>query len=111
MSFTLSPRLRDAYDRRAATNPRVPPLNIPWGYQQVADYLDVKQRTVKVYRERALRHRRDGNASPGDLPDPDGSAGAHRGQWWYPKTIIKWDRDDRPGQGIGGGRPWHKEQS
>lgn len=111
VSFTLSPRLRKAYEAKAAANPNLPPLDVPWGYAEVAAYLQVRKTTVVVYRDRTLRNRNAGNPRPGDLPDPDGSMSGSRGHWWYPKTIIKWDADDRPGQGVGGGRPWHKEKN
>jgi hypothetical protein len=33
-----------------------------------------------------------------------------RSPYWYPATIDAWVKT-RPGRGVGGGRPWHKEAS
>lgn len=42
------------------------------------------------------------NAASYDLPEPDVTIGRTRG--WLPKTIDQWDAQ-RPGRGVGGGRP------
>ena len=42
------------------------------------------------------------NAASYDLPEPDVTIGRTRG--WLPETIDQWDAQ-RPGRGVGGGRP------
>jgi hypothetical protein len=58
--------------------------------------------TARTLHKRAQRRRREDTARPGDLPPPDGHAG--RAPWWYETTIVAWE-GQRPGKGIGGGRP------
>lgn len=54
------------------------------GIKQVAEYLGVA------------------NAAVYDLPEPDVRIGCTRG--WRPETIDRWNAQ-RPGRGVGGGRP------
>lgn len=42
------------------------------------------------------------NAASYDLPEPDVAIGRTRG--WLPETIDQWNAQ-RPGRGVGGGRP------
>ena len=42
------------------------------------------------------------NAASYDLPEPDVTIGPTRG--WLPDTIDQWNAQ-RPGRGVGGGRP------
>lgn len=42
------------------------------------------------------------NAAVYDLPEPDVRIGHTRG--WLPETIDRWNAQ-RPGRGVGGGRP------
>lgn len=56
----------------------------------VAAALGIKPASVRRY------------ASAGILPPPDGRLG--RTPWWRQETIAQWRRQ-RPGQGVGGGRP------
>ena len=42
------------------------------------------------------------NAASYDLPEPDALIGRTRG--WLPDTIDQWNAQ-RPGRGVGGGRP------
>lgn len=42
------------------------------------------------------------NAASYDLPEPDVTIGRTRG--WLPGTIDQWNAQ-RPGRGVGGGRP------
>jgi hypothetical protein len=64
--------------------------------------------TARTLHKRAQRRRREDVIRPGDLPVPDGHAG--RAPWWYETTIIGWE-EQRPGQGIGGGRPPKSEEA
>lgn len=61
-----------------------------WTYAEVAAHLGVAVSTLYGYR-------RDGR-----LPEPDGHLG--RTPWWQPETIEQWQAQ-RPGRGVGGGRP------
>ncbi|GGM77096.1 hypothetical protein GCM10012275_54660 [Longimycelium tulufanense] len=108
MAARMTAALRAAYVERAAVNPTVPPLDVPWGLGEIAAYLDVAVESVRTYRRRARANREAGTPKPGDLPEPDGWTGRGRGPWWWPATIIRWDAYDRPGQGTGGGRPAHR---
>ncbi|MBE1557632.1 hypothetical protein [Nonomuraea africana] len=65
-----------------------------WTMADIADYLEVKLRTVHTYRQR----RKDGD--PNGLPPEDKMIG--RTPVWKPATITSWPR---PGRGAGGGRP------
>lgn len=53
---------------------------------EVAERIGVKNASAAGYR----------------LPEPDALVGRTRG--WLPETIDEWNRN-RPGRGIGGGRP------
>lgn len=59
-----------------------------WDVARVAEHLGVSPATVRAYRAR------------GQMPDEDGRLG--RSPWWWSDTITEWER---PGQGVGGGRP------
>ncbi|KAA8828303.1 hypothetical protein [Bifidobacterium tissieri] len=57
-----------------------------WGVTDVARRLGISTAAVASYR----------------LPDPDAMIGRTRG--WLPETIDEWNAN-RPGRGVGGGRP------
>lgn len=61
-----------------------------WTVARVAAELGLTISTVYAYR-------RDGR-----MPEEDGMLG--RTPWWHPGTITAWTAN-RPGQGVGGGRP------
>ncbi|MGW5259666.1 hypothetical protein ACWEQG_01745 [Microbispora sp. NPDC004025] len=71
-----------------------------WTMQDIADYLGVQLRTVHTYRHRGAK------GEAGGLPAEDKMMG--RTPVWKPARIIRWDKD-RPGQGVGGGRPRKSE--
>lgn len=100
----LPDHLVTAYEARATKND-CPPLDRPWFKTDLAAYLGVAEDTVETYRKRALRNTRADAPRPGDMPAPDGWSGHNRGAWWWPAAIIKWVAEDRPGRGVGGGRP------
>lgn len=56
----------------------------------IAERLGIGASTVRTYR------------SQGRLPEPDAMTGPTPG--WLPATIDRW-LEQRPGQGVGGGRP------
>lgn len=73
------------------------------GYEQVAARAGVSLLTLRnSYMVKARAHRRAGTPRPGDLPEPDVTAGASPA--WFPETIEAW-LARRPGQGKGGGYP------
>jgi hypothetical protein len=74
-----------------------------WTSADVAAYLGVKVSTVRIYRTRAAANRKAGTPQPGDLPEEDRVFA--RSPVWRPARIIVWDEQDRPGRGVGGGRP------
>ncbi|MBT1182098.1 hypothetical protein JS531_09100 [Bifidobacterium sp. CP2] len=45
---------------------------------------------------------KNASAAGYNLPEPDAIIGRTRG--WLPETIDEWNRN-RPGRGVGGGRP------
>ena len=69
--------------------------------QDVAARINVGVDSIRVYHQRAVKNRRDGNPRPGDLPAPDDTFG--RSPVWKLRTIEKWEAR-RPGRGVGGGR-------
>lgn len=75
----------------------------------VAEAAGVQYRTMRNYHQTAERNRRLAEKhkdpsfiKPGDLPAPDDVFG--RSPVWKRSTINAWLRD-RPGRGVGGGRP------
>lgn len=87
--------------------------------RRAAEVADVQYRTMRNYHQVAERNRRlaaqyndpespdyDPDApayiKPGDLPPPDDTYG--RSPVWKASTIKRWMRE-RPGRGVGGGRP------
>ena len=70
---------------------------------KVAEVIGVSPRTVSSYATRARRRREAGTSRPGDFPPHDSTFG--RTPVWHRDTIRKWI-EDRPGKGVGGGRPW-----
>lgn len=72
-----------------ATRPSYPRDTNKWSYADVAAHLGVTLRTIYSYKKR-------------DLPAPDGHLG--NVPWWSPDTIRRWAKQ-RPGRGVGGGRP------
>lgn len=68
---------------------------------EIAERIGVTVDSIRVYHQRAARNRRDGNARPGDLPEPDRHYG--RSPVWKLQSIIRWEAK-RPGRGVGGGR-------
>ncbi|GAA4203642.1 hypothetical protein GCM10023074_40320 [Microbispora amethystogenes] len=73
-----------------------------WTLTDIAGFLNVQVNTARVYNARASLNRRKGTPKPGDLPKPDAIFG--RSPVWKPATIIAWS-EERPGMGVGGGRP------
>ena len=61
-----------------------------WGYPEVAAHLGTAQSTVRKYAAKEF------------LPEPDGRIGGS--PWWWADTIRAW-HEQRPGRGVGGGRP------
>lgn len=100
----LTPELVAWYEQRVrGRDTPAPALDVPWFMEEVALYLGISVDSGRVYRERANRADRTGTRKPGHLPKPDGKRS--RGMWWWPATIIGWDKYDRPRQGTGGGKP------
>lgn len=75
---------------------------------QIAERIGVQPQTVRAYHAKAEQRRRQNDVKPGDMPPPDQYYG--RTPVWKQSTVDRWHRK-RPGQGAGGGRPWHKERS
>ena len=71
-------------------------MTAQWSYAEVAAHLGVTPATVRKY------------ASTGRLPVPDGRVAAS--PWWSPDTIRAWQAQ-RPGRGVGGGRPRKRDAS
>ncbi|MEV7011070.1 hypothetical protein [Streptosporangium sp. NPDC051022] len=74
-----------------------------WTISEVAGFLGVQINTVRVYNARSVANQRNGTPKAGDLPRPDRVFG--RSPAWRPATITVWNERDRPGMGVGGGRP------
>ncbi len=70
--------------------------------QAIADRLGITAQSARAYHGRAERNRRTGQPLPGDLPPADGRVG--NSPVWDVSTIEDWILQ-RPGQGVGGGRP------
>lgn len=70
---------------------------------EVAKMIGVTYNTARFYLQQARANRRAGTPRPGDMPEPDRVFG--RSPAWRRSTIQAW-LDSRPGQGVGGGRPW-----
>lgn len=70
-----------------------------WTLAEVAEHLNIKYATLRVYVAKANRRRRDGEPRPGDIPPPDRYYG--QSPVWKPSTIEKWEKR-RPGRGAGG---------
>jgi hypothetical protein len=68
----------------------------------VAEYLGITADSARTYHGRAQHNRRNGTPRPGDLPPADGRVG--NSPVWDVSTIEDWILQ-RPGQGVGGGRP------
>ena len=73
---------------------------------EVAQRLGLGEKTIRNYHQAAARHRREKTPKPGDFPEPDDVRGRSPG--WLPETVDTW-LASRPGQGAGGGRPWHRD--
>lgn len=63
-----------------------------------ARYLSLKEVGERLHVKNAAAYR---------LPEPDALIGTTRG--WLPETIDQWNAQ-RPGQGVGGGRPRKKTE-
>ena len=74
-----------------------------WGLREIARYANVTYNSVRTYHGRAEINRRNGTPKPGDMPPPDARFG--NSPVWHPETIIRWYTVQRPGKGVGGGRP------
>ena len=61
-----------------------------WDVAKVAEHLGLSVSSVRSYRAR------------GRMPAEDGTIG--NSPWWWEDTITEWEQE-RPGQGVGGGRP------
>lgn len=70
--------------------------------QGVADRTGLTYKTVRNYHHIAEARRAAGESRPGDMPPPAATFG--RSPVWEPKAIDKWI-SNRPGRGVGGGRP------
>lgn len=68
----------------------------------IARLLGIGVPSARTYNARARQNERDGQPKPGDLPPPDRHFG--RSPAWKAETITEWMKQ-RPGQGVGGGRP------
>lgn len=82
-----------------------------WTMDDIAAFLGVKLKSVHVYRQRGRNEERDDvpAAERRGLPKEDRMYG--RTPVWKPQTIVTWQREQRPGQGVGGGRPTHRQHS
>lgn len=82
-----------------------------WTMADIASYLGVKLRSVHTYRTRGIKERASGvpEAERKGLPEEDKMFG--RTPVWRPQTVIAWNENQRPGQGVGGGRPSHRSHS
>ncbi|MEU0521952.1 hypothetical protein [Streptosporangium sp. NPDC006007] len=72
-----------------------------WTMVDIAEYLGVKLRSVHTCRLRGQK------GEPGGLPKGDKVLG--RTPVWKPVRVIRWNEQERPGQGVGGGRPRKSE--
>lgn len=82
-----------------------------WTMSDIAAYLGVKLKSVHTYRLRGKKEEEQ-EVPPAErrgLPKEDRMYG--RTPVWKPQTIIKWQQEQRPGQGAGGGRPTHRRHS
>jgi predicted DNA-binding transcriptional regulator AlpA len=68
----------------------------------VAEKLGLKYATVRGYNHLAKERRARDDVRPGDMPPPDETFGSS--PVWLDSTIEKWWKN-RPGRGVGGGRP------
>ena len=68
----------------------------------VAEYLGITADSARTYHGRAQHNRRNGTPRPGDLPEPDLIVAGRPA--WTKETITTWAHN-RPGKGVGGGRP------
>lgn len=82
-------------------NPEPEPVEELWDTHAIARHLGVQYVTVRNYHQKASRERRRGVSRPGQMPPPDVTVGLRPA--WHPDTIRKW-LEERPGQGVGGGR-------
>lgn len=69
---------------------------------EIAAELGWSIKTARWLHWQANSRRRNGQSRPGDLPAPDHRYG--RTPVWHRQTIAAW-RKQRPGPGVGGGRP------
>lgn len=68
----------------------------------VAALLGLKPKSISTY---LTESREGGRYETHPFPQPDGTIG--RAPWWHPDRrdeLLKWAAE-RPGQGVGGGRP------
>lgn len=63
----------------------------------IAGRIGVGVESIRVYHQRANKHRKDGDPRPGDLPEPDAVFG--RSPVWREATIRRWE-SARPGRGV-----------
>ncbi len=103
----LTGELVDWYQRRTSGRD-VPPLDKPWFIADVAAYLGVGVGTARTYRRRAVRADWEGTRTKAHLPPP--AEPGDLALWWWPADIVRWDKQDRPGQGAGGGNPRDNKQ-
>lgn len=63
----------------------------------IAERIGVGVESIRVYHQRANKHRKEGAPRPGDLPEPDAVFG--RSPVWREATIRRWEAA-RPGRGV-----------
>ena len=68
----------------------------------IAERLGLAYTSVRSYHINAEVRRHRGTSKPGDFPPPDNRFG--RTPVWSSDTIDAWHAN-RPGRGVGGGRP------
>ncbi|MDO3042077.1 helix-turn-helix domain-containing protein [Mycobacteroides abscessus] len=91
------------YDAHMATTDTPPPGTV--SLATLAEEMGWKPATASTMLWRAERRRKEGTPKPGDLPEPAGRIG--KSPYFWETDIARW-KQERPGPGAGGGRPWHK---
>lgn len=102
-------------------SPNMVSMTMPtfWDLHDIARYANVTYNSARTYHGRAEINRIHGanpvptckgcqrgehtGPKPGDMPPPDARFG--NSPVWRPETIIRWYTVNRPGRGVGGGRP------
>jgi hypothetical protein len=71
-------------------------------YAGVSSLTGIEVAVLQKYQSEARRREREGNPKPGDMPPPDERFSGS--PVWKVQTIRAWQKN-RPGRGVGGGRP------